>query len=195
MLSMARWMDVHDHSFELHYFARSSEEAAFLPLLQERCPEKLHTHLGLPRTEHRPVLDRALTDLPADSHVYMCGPAGFMDLVREVAEQHVPAEHVHQESFEAAAQPDASENTAFTVEFEGGTAYEIPADRSIVDVLQEGGGVDVDTSCQEGICGTCIMTVLAGGPPRPSRQRADQGREGGRGSRSRSACPARRRRR
>lgn len=162
MLSMARWMDVHDHSFELHYFARSSEEAAFLPLLQERCPEKLHTHLGLPRGAHRSVLDRALTDLPADSHVYMCGPAGFMDVVREVAEQYVPAEHVHQESFEAATQPDASENTAFTVEFEG-TAYEVPADRSIVDVLQEG-GVDVDTSCQEGICGTCIMTVLAGVP-------------------------------
>ncbi|OYO19272.1 MULTISPECIES: PDR/VanB family oxidoreductase [Enemella] len=162
MLSMARWLDVHGHSFDLHYFARSHEDAAFLPLLQERCPEKLHTHLGLAPEEHEPALAASLSGLPDGSHVYLCGPGVFMDLVRRVAERFVPEEHIHQESFVADEQPDASENTAFEVEFEGDT-YPIPADRSIVEVLQEN-GVDVDTSCQEGICGTCIMSVLEGTP-------------------------------
>ena len=36
-------------------------------------------------------------------------------------------------------------------------------DRSIVDVLNDN-GAEIDTSCREGICGTCIMEVLEGVP-------------------------------
>lgn len=162
MLSMARWMHVHGHSFELHYFARSSEDAAFLPLLEERCPDHLHKHLGVEVGGHADLLRAAFARMPEGSHIYVCGPVPFMDVVREVGGEFIADEHIHQESFHASEQPDASENTAFEVEFED-EVYQVPADRSIVEVLQEN-GVDVDTSCEEGICGTCIMTVLSGEP-------------------------------
>lgn len=162
MLSIARWLDVHGYSFDLHYFARSRGEAAFLPLLEERCPEKLHVHLGVARDQHRPLLIEALSDLPENTHVYTCGPGVFMDLVHEIAVHQIPEEHYHQESFHATAQPGVEANTAFEVEFEGET-YPVPPERSIVEVLQEA-GVEVDTSCQEGICGTCILSVLEGTP-------------------------------
>lgn len=162
MLSLARWMHVHGHSFELHYFARSSEDAAFLPLLQERCPEHLHTHFGIAVDAHDAELRDAFASVGEGTHIYVCGPAPFMDAVRRVGTEFIADEHIHQESFQAVEQPDASENTAFDVEFEDET-YHIPADRSIVSVLQEN-GIDVDTSCEEGICGTCIMTVLEGEP-------------------------------
>src|SRR5699024_12480237 len=71
MLSIARYLDVHDGDFDLHYFARSSEEAAFLGLLQEKCPQKLHPHLGTPLEEHDALLreaDRKSTRLNS-SHV------------------------------------------------------------------------------------------------------------------------------
>lgn len=175
MLSMARWMHVHDYSFELHYFARSSEDAAFLPLLQERCPENLHTHLGVPLEDHDAVLRRGFARMAEGSHVYVCGPGAFMDLVQQVAADFIDPAHVHQESFHAADQPDESENTAFEVELEGET-FQIPADQTIVDVLREN-GVDVDTSCQEGICGTCIMTVLEGEPEHRDNVLTDAERE------------------
>ncbi|MCT1355773.1 PDR/VanB family oxidoreductase [Gordonia sp. p3-SID1431] len=162
MLSMARYMDVHDISFELHYFARTAEDAAFLPLLQERCPEKLHAHVGVGRDAQGAILTAALESAPPQSHVYVCGPDGFMTKVRDLAERFVPADAVHFEHFSATDQPDASANTSFDVELDGET-YHVPADRSIVEVLEEN-GCDVDTSCQEGICGTCIMQVLAGEP-------------------------------
>lgn len=162
MLSMARWLDVHGYDFDLHYFARSPNEAAFLPLLEERCPEKLHAHLGIPRTEHEHLLLQMLGQMPPGSHVYTCGPGPFMDMVHEVAVRFLPEEHFHQERFHATEQPGAEANTAFEVEFEGET-FQIPTDRSIVQVLQDA-GVEVDTSCQEGICGTCIMSVLEGTP-------------------------------
>lgn len=160
MLSMARWLDVYGHSFELHYFARSSEEAAFLPLLQERCPEKLHAHLGVPRTEHEALVRAALAEVPAGSHVYVCGPEGFMDMTETVTEEFLGAARFHRENFAALEQPDAGENTAFEVELDG-ERYSVPPERSIVEVLNDA-GVEIDTSCQEGICGTCIMTVVAG---------------------------------
>ena len=162
MLSMARYMDVHGIGFELHYFARTVDDAAFLPLLRERCPEKLHAHVGVGREAHGPILTAALESAPQGSHVYVCGPDGFMTKVRELAEQFIPADAVHFENFHATDQPDASENTSFDVELDGET-YHVPADRSIVEVLEDN-GCDVDTSCQEGICGTCIMQVLSGEP-------------------------------
>ncbi|KOS56368.1 PDR/VanB family oxidoreductase [Rhodococcus rhodochrous] len=162
MLSMARYMDVHGISFELHYFARSEAEAAFLPLLRERCPDKLHAHLGVGRDEQDEILGSTLAGADPGTHVYTCGPDGFMTKVVALASRHVPAGSIHLENFHATEQPDASENSPFEVELEGET-YRVPADRSIVEVLQEN-GCDVDTSCQEGICGTCIMQVVAGTP-------------------------------
>ncbi|MBC2589507.1 MULTISPECIES: PDR/VanB family oxidoreductase [Rhodococcus] len=162
MLSLARYMDVHGISFELHYFARSEKEAAFLPLLRDRCPEKLRAHLGVARQDQDEILGTTFAGMDPGAHVYTCGPDGFMTKVVALAGRHVPAGSIHLENFHAAEQPDASENSAFEVELEGET-YQVPADRSIVEVLQEN-GCDVDTSCQEGICGTCIMQVLAGTP-------------------------------
>ncbi|WP_238422995.1 PDR/VanB family oxidoreductase [Gordonia sp. 'Campus'] len=162
MLSMARHMDVAGISFELHYFARTAEDAAFLPLLRDRCPEKLHAHVGIDRETQGSILSGALTSAPANSHVYVCGPEGFMTKVRDIAERFVPADAVHYEHFHASEPADSEADTAFDVELDGET-YHVPADRSIVEVLEEN-GCDVDTSCQEGICGTCIMQVLAGEP-------------------------------
>ena len=39
----------------------------------------------------------------------------------------------------------------------------VPADRSIVEVLRENGHY-VDTSCEEGYCGTCLTPYLEGEP-------------------------------
>lgn len=44
-----------------------------------------------------------------------------------------------------------------------GALYDIPADRSVADVLQEA-GVDVLVLCEQGACGTCITRVLGGEP-------------------------------
>jgi ferredoxin-NADP reductase len=162
MLSLARYMDVRGISFELHYYARSEEEAAFLPLLTEKCPEKLHAHLGVGREEQRQQLADAVDAAPVESHLYVCGPEGFMDTVRSIAGRKLPEEAIHFENFRPAEPEEAYENTEFDVEVDGET-YHVPSDRSIVEVLNEA-GCDIDTSCEEGICGTCIMEVISGTP-------------------------------
>ncbi|BAU96749.1 ferredoxin reductase [Corynebacterium suranareeae] len=161
MHSMARYMDVRNISFELHYFASSEEEAAFLPILREKCPEKLHAHLGISRDQQTEVLKKLVSNAPDGSHAYLCGPDGFMDKVTEILSTGFSSDEIHSENFHA-AEIDNSGNTSFTVELEG-EEYDIPTNRSIVEVLNEN-GAGIDTSCEEGICGTCIMTVLEGVP-------------------------------
>ncbi len=41
--------------------------------------------------------------------------------------------------------------------------YVVPPYVSIVEVLREN-GIDVDTSCEEGFCGTCLTRYLEGEP-------------------------------
>jgi vanillate O-demethylase ferredoxin subunit len=177
MLSMARYMDVHRISFELHYFARCEEDAAFLPLLRERCPEKLHAHLGVARDEQDCLLQKVLSAAPLDTHVYICGPQGFMAKVVTLSEGFVPSDAVHLENFHGAAKPDPSGNVAFDVELDGKT-HRVPEDKTIVEVLEENGH-DIDTSCQEGICGTCVMSVLSGVPEHRDNVLTQSERESG----------------
>ncbi|HSV46500.1 MAG TPA: 2Fe-2S iron-sulfur cluster binding domain-containing protein, partial [Ramlibacter sp.] len=41
--------------------------------------------------------------------------------------------------------------------------FDVPDDKSIVDVLREN-GVQVNTSCESGLCGTCRTRFLEGEP-------------------------------
>ena len=44
-----------------------------------------------------------------------------------------------------------------------GEVFKVPADKSIVEVLREN-GVDVETCCEQGYCGTCMTRYLEGEP-------------------------------
>lgn len=162
MLSLARYMDVHNIPFDLYYFARSREQAAFLPVLEEKCPEKLHSYLGIKRDEQSPYIAEVMSDMPQGAHVYVCGPQAFMEKVVVEAEKHIPSEAVHLENFHPTAPVGEVTNSAFDVELED-EVFHVPAKRSIASILQEN-NCDVDTSCEEGICGTCIMEVVQGKP-------------------------------
>lgn len=165
MISIAYHLHREGEQFELYYFARSREEAAFTDLLQERSGfgDHVHIHFGLSRDEQPAVLEQAFAPLTAGSHVYTCGPEGFMDRVRDIAGQKVSEDNVHIEHFQVGDLVDTDEDMTFEVELDSGEVFEVPPGRSIVDVLANN-GIEVDTSCREGICGTCVMGVLEGVP-------------------------------
>jgi vanillate O-demethylase ferredoxin subunit len=164
MISMAYHLHRAGQAFELHYFARSRDEAAFVDLLEARSgfSERVNFHFGLHRDDQPEVLASAFAGLTNTSHVYTCGPQGFMDRVRDNASLVIPQDNIHIEHFQAGEPTDTSGDAPFEIELDE-EVYEVPVGRSIVQVLEEN-GVEVDTTCQEGICGTCIMGVLKGEP-------------------------------
>lgn len=165
LVPMAYQLHRTGQSFEFHYFARSESEAAFIDILKERSGfiDKVYFHFGVPPEDVAKVLARTMGGLTKNSHVYTCGPVGFMSLIEELTAPLVGEFNVHIEHFEASPAVDESENTSFEVELDTGEVFEVPADRSIVEVLREN-GIDVETSCNEGICGTCVNGVLEGIP-------------------------------
>ncbi|PBC35592.1 oxidoreductase [Rhodococcus sp. ACS1] len=163
LLSMAYRLAADGSRFRLHYFASSREGAAFVPLLEGASfAPSVEFHFGVQRGEQPAVLARILTDISSGTHVYSCGPKEFMQRVVETATQSLPEEQVHIEHFQA-LEPTTHDGGEFEVELDTGEVFSVPPGRSIVEVLGDA-GIDVDTSCREGICGTCVLTVLDGTP-------------------------------
>lgn len=164
LLAMAYDLNRRGEDFHLHYVARSRESAAFVELLESGVDfaNRVTFHFGVPRGEQPALFASLLTSLTTDSHVYTCGPDGFMDSVANVARPVVGDDHVHIEHF-TAAELDTTGDTPFTVELDTGEVFEIPAEKSVLEVLEEN-GVEVFKSCTEGICGSCVSGVLKGLP-------------------------------
>ncbi|MGC7100613.1 PDR/VanB family oxidoreductase [Amycolatopsis lurida] len=162
LLSMAYELHSRGAAFEFHYFVRSRDALAFADLLENRAEfrDRVILHVGKPRTEHVEVLAPLASTLTSDSHVYTCGPDGFMDQVSGVLAANVGAGHVHIEHF-TGEDVDTSRDQAFTVELTTGEVFEIPPGRSVLSVLEEN-GIEVFKSCQQGICGSCVSGVVEG---------------------------------
>jgi ferredoxin-NADP reductase len=103
-----------------------------------------------------------LESLPAECHIYSCGPQGMLDELAEVGAK-VGVDRVHIERF-TPIEVDSSEDETFEVEFAGsGISFMVAPGQSILELAEEH-GIDVDSSCQEGTCGTCETRVISGIP-------------------------------
>jgi ferredoxin-NADP reductase len=107
----------------------------------------------------------ALTAPLRSGMVYACGPAPLLSALEELARD-APWD-LAVERFAADPQRPTtvqSDNRPFDVILQrSGKRLHVPGDRSILDVVR-GEGVAVDFSCQEGICSSCEIAVLAGEP-------------------------------
>jgi vanillate O-demethylase ferredoxin subunit len=166
LLCMAETLHGHGEAFALHYCARAADQAAFIDHLQEGpYADHVHLHFDDGATEQRLNLAGVLADLDRSAHLYVCGPSGFMAWVIETAEgAGWPTAQVHREYFKAVAPPAATGDVAFTVKLaSSGKVIEVAADQTLVAALQSA-GVDIPVSCEAGVCGTCLVGVIAGEP-------------------------------
>lgn len=156
ILAMAHSLTQQGRDFALHYAVRSRESAAFVEALGAM-PAQCYFD-----DEQRLQLAEVLAAEPADSHLYVCGPAGFMEHVLESARSLGWAEaRLHREYFGAAPQV-AGDDAPFDVRIHAtGQTFTVPTGRSIAQVLDEA-GIIIPVSCEQGICGTCITRVVDG---------------------------------
>ncbi|HDC4465880.1 TPA: iron-sulfur cluster-binding domain-containing protein, partial [Enterobacter kobei] len=158
LFAMALQLKAAGTPFTLHYYVKNRESAAFVRELSKYGECIIHTLS--PRSalaEHLPIPEAGL-------HAWVCGPAGFMEKVRNVATtKGWDNVHIHSEAFQPAA-PAAGHETGeiFTVKLAStGERWPVPADKTIAQVLQAN-GVDVPLSCEMGICGACLTPVIDG---------------------------------
>jgi ferredoxin-NADP reductase len=165
LLSMAYRLSAQQADFALHYFTRSPEHTAFAALIAASpFADKVHIHYGISAEQMPEYLSNYLTTANAAAHVYTCGPAPFMEMIVASAAKTRPEDNIHLEHFKAEATSEAAESGAFEIQLaSSGQRLTVPATIPIVDILAQA-GIHIDTSCREGICGTCVIPLLEGEP-------------------------------
>ncbi len=164
MTAMIAALEARGAEWHLHYCTRSPDRTAFrarLAPLARAGKVTFHHDGGDPaRGLDLPAL---LRRFEIGTHVYVCGPRGFMAAARGAVGAW-PPRCVHFEYFSAPDEAPARTDAAFLVKIKAtGQVLEVPADRSIVEVLRAH-GFTVSTDCEEGYCGTCITRYVEGEP-------------------------------
>lgn len=160
LYAMARALTSAGRPFELHYYVRSRDLAAFDGRLRAlELGERYRLHCD--DEDGFPDFWQLLADRRADTHYYVCGPELMLNAVLKAADE-LQRGVVHFERFAAASPGEDVVDEAFSIVLDrSGEVLTVPADRSILEVLR-GTGRDVEYSCGEGTCGSCILDVLDG---------------------------------
>jgi ferredoxin-NADP reductase len=181
LMSMTRWHDDMASTADITFIhsARSPSDIIFrreLALLAQHRPG-FRAHVicesaapgdawgGLRGRLTPPLLAGLVPDL-AGRTVFTCGPAPYMQAVREMlaAAGHDPA-RTHEESFSFASEQPAAPTVAeggFRISFaKSGRQILCGGDTTILAAAQAA-GLRLPSSCTQGMCGTCKSKLLSG---------------------------------
>ena len=164
LLSMSEALHSSGADFELHYCARSEARTAFRDQLRAGpFSSKVRFYFD---DQGGSIEVNELLASPADeTHLYVCGPAGFIEFVTSSAKRlGWPDSNIHFEYFSAPTTTDEQGSVSFEIEIAStGVRFTVPEDCSAADVLLEN-GIEIPISCAQGVCGTCLTRVVAGTP-------------------------------
>ncbi len=148
--------------FTLHYCTRSPEQTAFMGEVDEVFGQNVVYHHDGGDISKGINLNKVLGNRPEGAHLYLCGPAGLINAAAVDAAAQWPAESVHREYFSAVRVETKWKNEEFEISL---ARYKkiltVPVDKTILEVVREA-GISVDSSCEDGLCGSCRTTLLNG---------------------------------
>jgi ferredoxin-NADP reductase len=159
-VSMMHRLNALGRRYTLYYATRSRARAGLLEELGVVGGDRVQLHFD---DEQGRVFDIAeVIARHPSAHFYCCGPAPMIAAFEQAAAGLAPGT-VHVERFApAAAEPAAGQS--FVVELaRSGREIDVPESVSLLQALR-GAGVNVPSSCEDGICGTCEVRVLEGVP-------------------------------
>lgn len=165
ILCMAERLAATGAAFEMHYCARSRERMAFHDrIAASRFASQVQFHFDDGPVAQKFDIAARLAELQPGAHLYVCGPKGFMEAVLSTARaQGWPEAQLHYEFFSADVAPSAGDDSFEVQLASSGRVVVVPKDKTAVQALAAA-GVEVQTSCEQGVCGTCITRVLSGTP-------------------------------
>jgi len=168
-LSYLPVLQSHKLAFEMHHCCKQSEQEVFSALLPKAANISLHAS--------RNTLDlvRLLAAQKLNTHLYVCGPESFMDVVVATAKRTGwPASKIHEESFGG-----ATGGAPFRVKLaRSALELEVAADQTLLEVL-ENAGLEPPRMCRGGACGVCELPVLEGLPDHHDHFLSDAARASG----------------
>lgn len=150
--------------FELWYCARDAIGAAYIRDLRTRISAE-RLRLAFSRSTSGARLDVAalLQKVPPDTAIYCCGPTALMTAVRDATRDR-PTGMVRFEAFSGPGAADLGADRMFEVQLaRSAQAFPVRQGQTVLQALREN-GIDVESSCEAGVCGSCRTDYLAGTP-------------------------------
>ncbi|WP_236787685.1 PDR/VanB family oxidoreductase [Amycolatopsis sp. GM8] len=170
-LSMLPAVDAARVPWQLHVAMAHTEELALLGDWGLR-PE-VHTYCD--DRSQRMDIPRLTAALRPDQLLYVCGPARMLEAVRGL----LPADpRVRFEAFGAEVSESETDTVIRIDCARSGVSVDVPAGRSVLAALRDI-GVEVPSSCEEGVCGSCETAVLDGVPDHRDGILSSEEREAG----------------
>lgn len=167
VVSMAAELHRLGVDFEFHAYARSRAEMPLLSHLENAAyRDRFFFHDSGAGDTFRGSAPTVLERWSTGGELYVCGPAGFVDLARERASRFGWADaRVHSEQFAPSAPSSTARPGApfSVVAASTGEEMTVASNESIADVLERH-GYETFRSCGQGYCGSCVTRVIAGTP-------------------------------
>ncbi|KZN15320.1 PDR/VanB family oxidoreductase [Marinomonas sp. TW1] len=166
IMSMAIELNNLGVDFELHYHTRSKADTAFYEQLSHcSFASKVFFYCDNTKEESHDAVNKALSSFTDNTHLYTCGPVGYMDYIFDSARANSwKEENLHKEVFKAEPKASESGDQAFKLILSrSGLEIDVAADQTALEAI-DAAGVTVDVSCEMGICGACLTKVTAGVP-------------------------------
>ncbi len=179
LMSMASVLEKQGTDFELHYHCRSKSSTAFYDELRSASySARVHFHFDdAPEDTDRSV-NLALSQVGDNINLYTCGPNGFMDYIFTTARAlGWKDNNLHKEVFGAGSVELDDNDRSFELTLvRSGISLHIPKDKTVLEVLEEA-CIDIEASCEQGICGACLTTVIEGAPDHRDQFLSDEEKE------------------
>lgn len=159
LLAMARALDARARPTRLLYVGRSRSRMA----LADELRNLTSVAVSIVPTDEigRPDIDRFAAGA-GPAAIYACGPSPLLDAVAEACRQAPPGGGLHLERFTAAPPPANDTGEGFAVELaRQHRIIQVHPGTTLLEALRSS-GVEMPSSCEQGIRGTCETAVVAG---------------------------------
>jgi len=165
ILCMAERLAISGAEFDLHYCTRSPARTAFRSRIQGSAfTSRVHFHFDDGDAAQKLDIAATLGKVEDGTHLYVCGPKGFMNAVLDTARAAGwPEAQLHYEFFAADVGPSDSDESFEVKLASSGRVIKVEKDKTIITALAAA-GVEIPFSCEQGVCGTCLTRVLEGVP-------------------------------
>ncbi len=160
LLSMAKVMHSMRLSFEFHQFTQLNEQAAFKDELRT-LRDNTTTYIDLSITQTLSKIKAILGSPRNLNKIYVCGPGPMIHNTIEIGMNLGWNESdIHFEFFKN--ENEINNTTKFRIELaRSAMSLEVPSGKSVLQILREN-GINLESSCEQGACGTCKVRVLEG---------------------------------
>jgi ferredoxin-NADP reductase len=157
IVGMAQLLARKGAAVKMRYAARNAGELVYEDVLREALGDRLETFCD-DRAERLDIAAE-IAALAPRANLLVCGPIALLDAVRDEWER--AGRQRADLRFETFGNTGHHEAQCFWVEVpRHGLRIEVPADRSLLDVLNQN-GVDTLFDCRRGECGLCAIDIVS----------------------------------